>query len=229
MNEKISESAFTDPRIAFFDHHAGSWDDDKSVIDSNIRRLGELRDVMGLQAGMDLLEVGCGTGQITPWLCSAVAPGKVTAVDFSQAMLARAQAKDIDAEFCLLDICDDSAKVGLRFASSQPTGCADGPVGEFDVALCFHCFPHFRDQAGALANISAALKPGGSLVVMHLAGSDAINAFHNGVGGAVGGDYLPSGNEWENLLADAGLKLTELINRDDLFILRAVTRAPACR
>ena len=204
MNEKISESAFTDPRIAFFDHHAGSWDDDKSVIDSNIRRLGELRDVMGLHAGMDLLEVGCGTGQITPWLCSTVAPGKVTAVDFSREMLAKAQAKEIDADFRLLDICDD------------------GPMGEFDVALCFHCFPHFRDQAVALRNLSSALKPDGSLVVMHLVGSEAINAFHNGVGGAVRGDYLPSGGEWDDLLTRSGLKLTELIDRDDLFILRAV-------
>lgn len=204
MNEKISESASADPRIVFFDHHAGSWDDDKSVIDSNIRRLGELRSLMGLHSGMDLLEVGCGTGQITPWLCSAVAPGKVTAVDFSQAMLARARDKDIDADFRLLDICNDR------------------PVGEFDVALCFHSFPHFRDQAGALANISAALKPGGSLVVMHLAGSGAINAFHNGVGGAVAGDLLPSGNHWPALLSEARLKFDELIDRDDLFCLRAV-------
>lgn len=222
MNEKISESAFTDPRISFFDHHAGSWDDDKSVIDSNIRRLGELRDVMGLHAGMDLLEVGCGTGQITSWLCSAVAPGKVTAVDFSQAMLDKAMDKDIDADFHLLDICDESAKVGLRFAASQPTECADRPVGEFDVALCFHCFPHFRDQAVALRNLSSAMNPGGALVVMHLAGSGAINAFHSDVGGAVAGDILPAGGKWDDLLTQAGLKLTELTDRDDLFFLRAV-------
>ncbi len=203
MNEKISESTSADPRVAFFNRHAGSWDDDVSTIDSNIRRLGELRDVMGLHAGMDLLEVGCGTGQITGWLCEAVAMGRVVAVDFSEVMLAAARAKEIDADFHLLDI------------------CADRPVGEFDVVLCFHCFPHFRDQATALANISATLKPGGSLVVMHLAGSGAINAFHSNVGGAVGSDILPAGGEWDDLLTQADLKLTELIDRDDLFILRA--------
>ncbi len=204
MNEKISESTFTDPRVAFFNRHADSWDEDVSAIDSNIRRLGELRDAMGLHAGMDLLEVGCGTGQITGWLCEAVAPGKVTAVDFSEVMLATARAKDIDADFCLMDI------------------CADRPVGEFDVVLCFHCFPHFRDQPAALRNLSSALKPGGSLVVMHLVGSKAINAFHNGVGGAVADDILPTGGEWDDLLSHANLKFTELTDRDDLFILRAV-------
>ncbi len=204
MNKKIFESVSVDPRIAFFDHHAEMWDEDVSAIESNIRRLEELRGMMGLSAGVDLLEIGCGTGQITPWLCSAVAPGRVVAVDFSQAMLARARAKDIPAEFRLLDI------------------CSDRPEGEFDLALCFHSFPHFRDQAGALANISAALKPGGSLIVMHLAGSGAINAFHSGVGGAVGGDHLPEKHLWLELLSDAGLKLTQLIDRDDLFFLRAV-------
>lgn len=204
MNKKIFESVSIDPRIAFFDHHAGMWDDDAPAIESNIRRLEELRGMMGMSAGVDLLEIGCGTGQITPWLCEAVAPGRVVAVDFSQAMLDRARDKDIPADFRLLDICNDR------------------PEGEFDVALCFHSFPHFRDQAGALANISAALKPGGSLVVMHLAGSGAINAFHSGVGGAVAGDHLPGKHLWPDLLTQAGLKLIELIDRDDLFFLRAV-------
>ena len=205
LNIKKSKKIITaDLRVAFFNHHAGSWDDDVSAIGSNIRRLEELRGMIGLSAGQDLLEVGCGTGQITGWLCSAVAPGRVVAVDFSDAMLAQARAKGIDADFRLLDI------------------CAERPTGKFSVALCFHSFPHFRDQAGALANISVALKPGGALIVIHLAGSGAINAFHSGVGGAVGNDILPTGEAWGELLTHAGLKLTELIDRDDLFCLRAV-------
>ena len=204
MKEKIFESVSVDPRIAFFDHHAGIWDADVSAIDANIRRLEELQGMMGLRAGVDLLEVGCGTGQITGWLCSVVAPGRVAAVDFSEVMLAAARAKEIDADFRLLDICDER------------------PEGGFDLALCFHSFPHFRDHAAALANIAAALKPGGTLIVMHLAGSEAINAFHSGVGGAVGSDHLPQGGAWDDLLTQAGLKLDELIDRDDLFILRAV-------
>ncbi len=206
LNIKKSEKIITDdPRVAFFNRHAGSWDDDGPAIDSNLRRLEELRGMMGLRSGMDLLEVGCGTGQITPWLCSTVAPGRVAAVDFSEVMLAAARPKGIDADFRLLDICDER------------------PIGEFDVALCFHSFPHFRDQAGALTNIVAALKPGGMLIVMHLAGSKAINAFHSGVGGAVGGDLLPEKHHWPDLLAGAGLKLDKLIDRDDLFVLRAAS------
>ena len=57
---------------------------------------------------------------------------------------------------------------------------------------------------------------------MHLAGSAQLNAFHEQVGGAVGHDRLPSRSEWQQMLADAGLRICELIDREDLFFLAAV-------
>ena len=143
-------------------------------------------------------------GQITGWLAARVAPGQVVAVDFAEAMLAQARRKQLAAEFRRADVCRD-------------------PLGQrcFDVVLCFHSFPHFRDQAAALRNLASALRPGGRLMVMHLAGSAQINAFHDEVGGAVAGDHLPSCADWECLLAQAGLQIRQFLDHDDLFLLVA--------
>ncbi len=200
----------TDPRIAFFDHHAPTWDQTGPDPAATLRRLQELNGRLGLRAGLDVLEVGCGTGQITGWLADLVKPGKVVAGDFSPAMLAQARAHGVDAEFVLIDICREE------------------PVRrQFDVVLCFHSFPHFRDQATALRQIARHLKPGGQLLVLHLVGSAQLNAFHHKVGGPVGHDQLPPASHWPDLLRPLGLHVTEDVDREDLFLVMAELRARA--
>jgi demethylmenaquinone methyltransferase/2-methoxy-6-polyprenyl-1,4-benzoquinol methylase len=203
-SKDYSHGKTTDPRIAFFDQHAHDWDQNGPDIGQTLSRLEEHRDLLGLEPGNDLLELGCGTGQITQWLADAVRPGKVVALDFSPTMLEKAEAKHIDAEFRCLDIC-------THLVEEQ----------QYDVVLCFHCFPHLRHQPQALRNMERALKPGGRLIVMHLAGSVQINAFHDSVGGAVASDHLPDKNQWQSMLAETNLQLNECIDREDLFFLRA--------
>ena len=192
-----------DPRIAFFDHLASTWDEEEQNSAETLQRLEGLGDLLALRSGEDLLEVGCGTGQLTAWLADRVQPGRVTAIDFSEAMIEKASTKG-GGEFRVADVCD-------------------GDLGEaaHDVALCFHSFPHFRDQAAALKNLARCLKPGGRLIVMHLCGRDAINAFHGNVGGAVGADFLPDDERWDVWLAEAGLDVVRRIDREDLFFLQA--------
>ncbi len=198
----------TDPRIAFFNEHAAHWDDDP-VAQAHVReRLRGLRPLLGFQAGRDVLEAGCGTGQITDLLAEWVRPGRVTAVDFSPAMLARARAKGIAAEFREADICR-----------------APPAVRAYDLALCFQSFPHFRDPDAALRHLAAALKPAGRLVILHLAGSAQVNAFHREVGGAVGGDHLPAPAEWPVRLESAGLCLVRCTDHPDLFLVEAELRS----
>jgi SAM-dependent methyltransferase len=194
----------TDPRIAFFDRHAPTWDQTGPDPAATLRRLQELNGRLGLRAGQDVLEVGCGTGQITAWLAEQVKPGKVAAADFSPAMLTEARKRGVNAEFVLLDICREE------------------PVErQFNVVLCFHSFPHFRDQAAALRQIARHLKPGGQLLVLHLAGSAQLNAFHHKVGGPVGHDHLPPAAHWPELLRPSGLRAVESVDREDLFLVQA--------
>jgi SAM-dependent methyltransferase len=192
-----------DPRIAYFDALAAGWDDAAGG-PAAAGRLASHADLLGLRAGQRLLEVGCGTGKSTAWLAAQVAPGRVTAIDFAPQMLAKAAAKGIDADFAPLDACADD--LGQR---------------RYDVILCFHSFPHFRDQAAALRRFRRALRPAGRLIVMHLAGSQHINRFHAGLDGPVRRDALPVGDQWPPLLAEAGLRLTKIIDREDLFFLAA--------
>ncbi|MBM4091563.1 MAG: methyltransferase domain-containing protein [Planctomycetes bacterium] len=193
-----------DPRAAFFNELAPRWDETGQDPCETVMRVAEHAELLRLAAGEDLLEVGCGTAQLTGWLASRVSPGSVVAVDFAPAMLEAAHRKGVAADFRLADVCQDE-------------------LGEscYDVVLCFHSFPHFRDQAAAVANLARALRDAGRLLVMHLAGSAQINAFHDQVGGAVGGDHLPSRDRFERLLAAAGLTIRQHIDREGLFFLEA--------
>jgi len=204
MTKTKNSTTASDPRLGYFDRHAAGWDDAADRIARTLARLDACRELLALAPGEAVLEVGCGTGQITGWLARAVAPGRVLAVDFAGQMVRRARAKGIDADFSVLDIC-----------------AAAPPGGPFDLALCFHSFPHFRDRPAALSHLAGVLRRGGRLLIMHVAGRDRVNAMHAGFGGPVADDRLPDAGEWPALLAPAGLALDELIDRDDLFFLRA--------
>lgn len=199
-------SSTHDPRIDFFDALAAGWDEEEPSTETMSARLSEQVPRLALQPGDALLEVGCGTGKTTAYLARCVAPGRVTAIDFSPVMIAQARTKNIEADFACLDVCRD-----------------DLGEARYDVILCFHSFPHFRDQAAALRNFAKALKPHGRLIVMHLAGSDHINHFHANLEGAVCGDMLPVGKEWQPLLKQAGMQQTTLIDREDLFYMQAIS------
>jgi len=194
-----------DPRVAFFNQLAARWETDSDEMARTRQRLTELLPRLGLGSGQHILEVGCGTGVVTDWLLRHVWTGRWVAIDFAPAMLEQARAKNLPVEWRCHDICD-------------------GPVeGEgFDVALCFHVFPHFRDPVAALRHLALSLKPGGRLLVVHLAGSAQINAFHHDVGGPVCHDHLPPATEWPSLLQAAGLTLQQAIDRADLFFVEAV-------
>lgn len=194
-----------DPRIAFFDALAARWDDEEPSSQTMTARLSQHAALLALKSSQSLLEVGCGTGKTTGWLAAQVAPGRVTAIDFAPDMIAKGKTKGIDADFACLDVCRDLL------------GCE-----RYDIILCFHSFPHFRDQPAALRSFARALKPSGRLIVMHLAGSDHINCFHARVDGPVSGDRLPVGEEWGPLLSQAGLRQAKQIDQADLFFLEAI-------
>ncbi len=197
-----------DPRVAYFDELAGRWDQEEPSPQAMIAGLARRAELLALRGGQSLLEVGCGTGKTTAWLAEQVAPGRVTAIDFAPAMIARAKAKGIDADFACRDVCRDD--LGRE---------------KYDVALCFHSFPHFRDPPAALRILARALRPGGRLIVMHLAGRERINSFHAQLCGAVRGDALPAEGEWPALLAEAGFQRQALVDAPDLYFLEAVRLA----
>ncbi len=195
-----------DPRIAYFDRLAARWDTQGPSAKDMIRTLQTHADLVDLRNGQDLLEVGCGTGKTTGYFAQAVAPGRVTAIDFSPEMIRLTRSKNFDVDLLVLDVCGESL-----------------PAQAFDVVMCYHVFPHFRDREKALANLADSLKPGGRLIVLHTRGSKQINEFHANLEGPVRGDALPAGADaWRELLAKANLGFIEYVDRDDLFFVEAV-------
>ncbi len=205
MNEMLDRNPGPgDPRAEFFNELAERWDGAGQDPHDTVQQVARHAGLLQLTPGEHLLEVGCGTGQLTGWLAAQVAPGKVVAMDFAAAMLEQARRKDLPAELRHADVCvDDLGRA-----------C-------YEVVLCFHSFPHFRDQASAVRTLARALRDNGRLLVMHLAGSAQINAFHDQVGGAVGGDHLPAREHFERICSAAGLVIDEYIDGEGLFFLRA--------
>jgi ubiquinone/menaquinone biosynthesis C-methylase UbiE len=121
-----------------------------------------VRAAVGEVRGLSVLDLGCGTGRHALWLAAAGA--SVTAVDFSEGMLAEARRKPgADA---------------IRFLAHdvhEPL-----PFGaEFDVVVSGLVLEHIRVLDPFFAEAYRVLKPGGRAVVsamhpaMHLRGSQA--------------------------------------------------------
>jgi malonyl-CoA O-methyltransferase len=107
-----------------------------------------VRAAVGYVRGLAVLDLGCGTGRHSLWLAASGAA--VTAVDFSEGMLAAARRKP--------------GAGAVRFVVHdlhQPL-----PFGaEFDLVVSGLVLEHLRELGGFFAETHRVLKPGGRAVV----------------------------------------------------------------
>jgi len=108
-----------------------------------------VREALGEVAGLAVLDLGCGTGRHALWLAQAGA--RVTAIDFSEGMLAQARRKP-GAE-------------AVRFLAHdlhQPLPFADR---EFDRVVSGLVLEHLADLEPFFAEVRRVLRAGGRAVV----------------------------------------------------------------
>lgn len=113
-----------------------------------------LRDAFGIRPGDEVVDVGCGTGLTTREAARAAAPGRVVGVDVSERMLERARR-----------VTAGERLANVRYELSDAQVHRFDPAG-FDVVVSRFGTMFFSDPAAAFANIAAALRPGGRMVLL---------------------------------------------------------------
>ncbi|UBF28285.1 methyltransferase domain-containing protein [Kovacikia minuta CCNUW1] len=107
----------------------------------------------GLDEGMQVVDVGCGTGNITRWLAQQVGDmGSVIGLDASSAQIE--QALILTNETGLTNV---TFQVGDIYNPGLP-------LHSFDLVYCRLVLMHLTHPIAALRQLKALLKPGGKLV-----------------------------------------------------------------
>lgn len=116
---------------------------------------GALAAVCGVGPGMEVADVGAGTGLFEPFFSAAAGPsGRVFAVELSDGFLAHLERRAAAEPWSNVEVvrCTETS-VGL-------------PRRSVDVAFVCDTYHHFEFPQATLATIRRALRPGGMLVVV---------------------------------------------------------------
>jgi len=125
----------------------------KGFIDpSFVQRWGAVTEVLSKRSfGPKVLDLGCGPGWTSVFLAGRGL--EVTAADISPDMLAIAR--------------DNAARFGLQIASVEADMQAGFDLGDgFDSVLIFDALHHCQDETRVLRHCHAALRPGGSILLV---------------------------------------------------------------
>lgn len=152
----------------FFDKCAPWWDADM------VRNEDIIQTILtcgGVKAGVDVLDVACGTGVLFPdYLSRGVA--SVTGIDISLEMAKIAASKFPEVKV----ICGDVEETAFD--------------RQFDCIMVYNAFPHFPDPKRLISVLAGLCKPGGRLSVAHSMSREALTAHHSGRASKVSIDLL---------------------------------------
>ena len=154
--------------IRFFDRCAPSWD---AELVRNEAVISAILDNAGICAGMDVLDVACGTGVLFPdYLGRGVA--SLTAIDISPEMAKLAQQKFPQVKV----LCGDAEQTDFGRC--------------FDAVMIYNAFPHFPEPARLIERLAKWVKPGGRLSVAHGMSREKLVQHHAGSASRVSIDLL---------------------------------------
>jgi 2-polyprenyl-3-methyl-5-hydroxy-6-metoxy-1,4-benzoquinol methylase len=154
-----------------------------------------------------VLEVGCGTGNLTLALTRHLSEaGRIFAVDCSAKMLEKARAKVQDG------------RVTWVLAPIQEL---PEELGDMDRAILMGVWPHLEDKRSTLVLLHQRLRHGGMLHIWHLASRERINQIHAGAHPAISGDLLEPAEQLANLLCEHGFTVLDVQDDETQYLVSA--------
>ena len=191
--------------IAFFDQLAPSWDGDMIKNDEIIETILDNAEV---DAGMDVLDVACGTGVMFEYyLKRGVA--SVTGIDISSEMAKIAEAK-YASEPSVQVICGDVEEVKFD--------------NKFDRIVVYNAFPHFPKPKRLMKILAGLLKDDGRLTIAHGQSREAIDGHHKGSASKVS-NGLMSADSLKKLF-DPNFEVEVMISNRRMYQVSGVKRDP---
>ena len=191
--------------IEFFDRLAPSWDGDMIKNDEIIEKILDNAEV---EAGMDVLDVACGTGvMFAYYLKRGVA--SVTGIDISSEMVKIAESKYADQPGVQV-ICGDVEEV--KFDK------------KFDRIVVYNAFPHFPKPKRLLKILAGLLKDDGRLTIAHGQSREAIDGHHKGSASKVSNGLMSA--ESLKKLFDPHFEVEVMISNRRMYQVSGVKRDP---
>ena len=191
--------------IEFFDRCAPSWD--AEMIKSDVI-IGKILDNAEVDAGMDVLDVACGTGVMFPYYLERNV-ASVTGIDISPEMAKIAQEK-FAGESRIQVICGDVEEVSFD--------------RKFDRIVVYNAFPHFPKPKRLIKILAGLLKEDGRLTIAHGASREAIDNHHNGPASKVSNGLMTADSLKK--LFDPHFDVEIMISNRRMYQLSGVKRDP---
>lgn len=200
-----------DHRQRFFDREAPGWD----MLCEDYTQTALFRDwfaEINPRPGQRLLEIGCGTGRVLPWLRNAAGPdGAAVGLDLSFGMLREIWNKSIDSasgirkkNSCGLLIQGEARRLPF-------------PDESFDQVFVLNTFPHLEPRNTVLAEVQRVLVAGGALHIVHFCGREFVNRIHAEAGEEVREDRLPRGKTLAAMLKAMGFEVFSVEDREEFY------------
>ena len=189
--------------IAFFDRCAPTWD--AEMIKSDVK-IGRILDNAEVGAGMDVLDVACGTGVLFDYYLQRDV-ASVTGIDISPEM-AKIAAQKFAGEPRVQVICGDVEEHAFG--------------RQFDRIVVYNAFPHFPYPKRLIKRLAKLLKVGGRLTVAHGMSREAIDGHHSGSASKVSNGLM----EADSLkrIFDAHFQVEVVISNDHMYQVSGVKR-----